>query len=113
MIIQTKERICRYHREIQLLKQAKTVGILGRINERKVDLNTFRPGRRKGSTYEQIDAPAYDFMAKAAAATGEDRPHTLARLAVKAGHVKITNTQTAAAAIKRLAAGWKRRVQKN
>jgi hypothetical protein len=97
-------------REIQLLKQSKVVGILGRINERLVDLSTYRPGRPKGSTREQEDAAALAFMEKVFAETGEKRPYRLARLAVEAGLVPVRGTEKAR--MDRLAGRWKRRIQK-
>ena len=70
------------HRKIQRLKQADVVGILGRINERLVDLNTYRPGRPRGSRLKALDAPMQAFMVQTSTTTGEMRKWTLARLAV-------------------------------
>ena len=97
-------------RKIQRLKQADVVGILGRINERLVDLKTYRPGRPKGSTREQEDAAALAFMEQVAVETGEKRPYRLARVAVEAGLVPVRGTEKSR--MDRLAGRWKRRIQK-
>ena len=62
---------------------AQVVSALGAANEQMVDLNTYRPGRPKGSRLGSLDAPLQAFMEKTSAATGEIRKFTLARLAVE------------------------------
>ena len=89
---------------------AQVVSVLGCANEKMVDLTTYRPGRPKGSSREQDDAPALAFMEKTAVETGEKRPYRLARLAVEAGLVPVRGTEKSR--MDRLAGRWKRRVQK-
>ena len=97
-------------RQFRYLNQAKIVGMLGRINERMVDVKGYNRGRPKGSTREREDAPALTFMEKTAVETGETRPYRLARLAVEAGLVPVRGTEKSR--MDRLAGRWKRHIQK-
>ena len=91
--------------EIKRLKQAKVVAMLGRMNERLVDLSTYKPGRPKGSRLSTLDAPLRSSMEAMAAETGEIRPYRLARLAVEANEI---NDDLREAAIRRLVRWWHR-----
>ena len=85
---------------------AQVAHVFEKINK---NLGVHNRGRPAGTTGEQRYARMIDSMAKIAKATGEQKGHKLARLAVEAGHAPIDVTQ--ASAIKQAAILWKRYIQ--
>ena len=86
---------------------AQVAHIFERINKR---LGVNNRGRPAGATGEQRYTGMIEAMAKIAETTGEQKDHTLAKMAAEAGHAPESVTQ--GAAIKQAAILWKRHIQK-
>jgi hypothetical protein len=101
--------------QLTLLRGAMMARYFGLLNEKKFNVRHDRRGRPKGTTgvvhlRHKNDIAALEFMSRIHAATGESRPHTLARLTVENGGAPPM--PTTARAIRRLAGRWKLRTAK-